>query len=234
MNDVRLTYSPRCFLSVQIKVPCWLQRIRIWVCATGPCGPDLNPRKKKKTATSVTVFANHTRSKNQICVRGGGVRIGRLWVECERSAMPPYWRGYNGVRAGAAGQCSGTAEIASSRARSWNLTPRLLTLPPLPLSLNPSLPLSRLLTSLPHPASLWSEVLALSCSSPSSSSSSHHPSRFLPTNSSSASSGVWWRGYGLIWIFECISPSSSLGRGVVLQSCSCAGVMGPSAQGSLS
>lgn len=87
--------------------------------------------------------------------------------------------------------------------------------------------------------------LTFSCSSSSSSSSSYnfHPpplpsNPLLPIESLphlySTSSGARRRGYGLIWIFECISTSSSLGRGVVLRSRSCGGVMGPSAQGSLS
>lgn len=70
------------------------------------------------------------RRKHQICVWLGKWELGgfQLQCDCSPSAVPPYWRGYDGVRAGAAGQCSGTAETASSRGRSWNTTPRLLTL----------------------------------------------------------------------------------------------------------
>lgn len=70
------------------------------------------------------------RRKHQICVWLGKWEFGgfQLQCDCSPSAVPPYWRGYDGVRAGAAGQCSSTAETASSRGRSWNTTPRLLTL----------------------------------------------------------------------------------------------------------
>lgn len=150
------------------------------------------------------------------------------------SAVPPCWRGYNGVRAGAAGQRSGTAEIASRRARSWNTTPRLLTLPPP----HPSLSLSHLSSfTLPLFYLRSCRFLALHHPHPTSihpppSSFSSHTSLPLPAKHGGERERE--RGYGLIWISECISTSSSLGRGVVLQPYSCGGVMGPSAQGSLS
>lgn len=177
------------------------------------------------------------RRKHQICVWLGKWELGgfQLQCDCSPSAVPPYWRGYDGVRAGAAGQCSGTAETASSRGRSWNTTPRLLT-----LLLSVSHIFSPLLLTLPlfylrfwsfltlhhhHLASIPPDPPSLSVVSP--------PIEFLP-HLSSSSSGALQRGYGLIWISECISTSSSLGHGVVLRPHSCGGVMGPSAQGSLS
>lgn len=193
INDVRLIWSPQCFSRIPTEVSCKLRHLRIWIGATGLCGLDW-----WETVTSVCFFfcffcQSHWGRKKWS--QWGGVeriRIGRLSVvSCEHSpsAVPPYWRGYDGVRAGAAGQHSGTAEIASSRARSWNATPRLLTLSPslafslslirlLSLFFSCSCALSHLLTFLTHPAFLWSEILAFSCSS--SLSSSLFPSPPLP------------------------------------------------------
>lgn len=156
----------------------------------------------------------------------------QLQCECSPSAVPPYWQGYDGVRAGAAGQCSGTAEIASSRARSWNTTPRLFTPPnlSLPLAFSPrsvTLPAFglrswRFLAPHHHHLASIHSLLPLV----------QHSIEFLPLLFST-SSRAQRKGYSLIWIFECRSTSSLLGRGVVLQLRSCSGVMGPSAQGPL-
>lgn len=162
--------------------------------------------------------------------------LGDFQLRHERrpSAVPPYWRGYDGVRSGAAGQRSGTAEIASSRARSWNTTPRLLTLLP-PLSLV-SLAFSPLFFTLPL-FKLRSCYFFLVNWPPSIHPFPDSLPSLLPSGSSHSSctsSGARQRGYGFIWISECTSASPALGRGIVLRLHSCGGVMGPSAQGSLS
>lgn len=238
MNDVRLTQSPRRFLSSQRGVSCRLQRIRIWSVATNPSGPDQNWRKKLwPQFFSFFFFANHTEEEtSDLCVIGE-MRIGRLsaavWLQPERRATI-----LTGLRWRESRGCWPVLR------HSWNSKQQRQELKHYTqASHTPPLCLSHFLTSPPHPASLLSEVLEFSYSS--SSSSSLHPTRppslsvvsppieFLP-HLSSSSSGALQRGYGLIWISECISTSSSLGHGVVLRPHSCGGVMGPSAQGSLS
>lgn len=128
------------------------------------------------------------RRKNQICVRWGEIRSGRLsatvWTQpkCRATILTGLrWRESRGCWP--ALQHSWNSKQQSQELKHYTQASHTPPSPSKPCSLSP------FLTSLSHPASLLSEVLAFSCSS---SSSSFHPSPHslrarLPSNSSHTS-----------------------------------------------
>lgn len=142
--------------------------------------------------------------------------------------MTPNQQGYSAVTAGAVGQGFGTAEIASSSARSCNTTPRLLTIPRSSTQKPLFPPRSCLLTSLcssPSPSLIWGPgvLIFIIMKHPSLPSSIHsHPIPFTPSHLSAVER---LRAHLNIWMYINLLLTGAWHRFTVVQLWQCYGTI---------